>query len=585
MTKRFLLFTALLLLGMVLGMLPVEVKATESDFVIEDGVLTEYNGPGGVVVIPEGVTAIGSYAFLHNPNRNEITSITLPDSVTKLYDDAFQFCTGVKNIRLSKNLKKIGWGAFQYCSSLTNLTIPKSVTHISEFVFEGCVNLELLTLPPKFSPKNGVYSYWTVDYTYFTKSATNGGKFVKVYLLDKDEDSMVANGFRENNLPLYNLELQADKITLAPKAVYELRMNSHAKCDSWTSSNPDVASVNHYGKITAKKPGTTVITATLYGKSFTCEAIVKEGVVSDQPSTTPLPDFWIEDGVLREYRGTETSITIPDGVVKIGVDAFHNSPVTSVVLSDSVTVIESGAFRNSSLERIQMTENLKEIGEAAFEQCKKLTSISIPNSVAELGRAAFSRCYNLKNIRLSNSLKCLRTDTFNRCDNLSNLTIPESVERMEEDVFGSLTDEYFDLLKYITISAEGFDAIPFTEIEVDSLIRRREEAHNEGWSYLRYNNTIYVPEISEDNYILALAKEYEIPVKLLALQSEKLILKAGSTFELRMNSYAKCDSWTSSDPSVATVNYYGKITAKKAGTTIITATLYGKEYQCMVTVK
>ena len=583
MTKRFLLFTALLLLGMVLGMLPVEVKATESDFVIENGVLTEYNGPGGVVVIPEGVTAIGSYAFLHNPNRNEITSITLPDSVTKLYDDAFQFCTGVKNIRLSKNLKKIGWGAFQYCSSLTNLTIPKSVTHISEFVFEGCVNLELLTLPPKFSPKNGVYSYWTVDYTYFTKSATNGGKFVKVYLLDKDEDSMVANGFRENNLPLYNLELQADKITLAPKAVYELRMNSHAKCDSWTSSNPDVASVNHYGKITAKKPGTTVITATLYGKSFTCEAIVKEGVVSDQPSTTPLPDFWIEDGVLREYRGTETSITIPDGVVKIGVDAFHNSPVTSVVLSDSVTVIESGAFRNSSLERIQMTENLKEIGEAAFEHCEKLTSITIPDSVTELGQSAFYFCRELKNIRLSNSLKCLRKNTFYACESLYNLTIPESVEYFEEDVFGD-SDEFFARLKYITIPENGF-VFPFDEEDKKDLFEKRETAQKEGWRYLRYDNTIYVPEISKDNDILTLAEECEVQVKVLKLQREKLTLKAGSTFELRMNSYAKCDSWTSSNPSVATVNYYGKITAKKAGTTVITATLYGKEYQCEVTVK
>ena len=583
MTKRFLLFTALLLLGMVLGMLPVEVKATESDFVIENGVLTEYNGPGGVVVIPEGVTAIGSYAFLHNPNRNEITSITLPDSVTKLYDDAFQFCTGVKNIRLSKNLKKIGWGAFLYCSSLTNLTIPKSVTHISEFVFEGCVNLELLTLPPKFSPKNGVYSYWTVDYTYFTKSATNGGKFVKVYLLDKDEDSMVANGFRENNLPLYNLELQADKITLAPKAVYELRMNSHAKCDSWTSSNPDVASVNHYGKITAKKPGTTVITATLYGKSFTCEAIVKEGVVSDQPSTTPLPDFWIEDGVLREYRGTETSITIPDGVVKIGVDAFHNSPVTSVVLSDSVTVIESGAFRNSSLERIQMTENLKEIGEAAFEHCEKLTSITIPDSVTELGQSAFYFCRELKNIRLSNSLKCLRKNTFYACESLYNLTIPESVEYFEEDVFGD-SDEFFARLKYITIPENGF-VFPFDEEDKKDLFEKRETAQKEGWRYLRYDNTIYVPEISKDNDILTLAEECEVQVKVLKLQREKLTLKAGSTFELRMNSYAKCDSWTSSNPSVATVNYYGKITAKKAGTTVITATLYGKEYQCEVTVK
>ena len=583
MNKRILLCAVLLMLGMVLGLLPLEAKAAESDFMIENGVLKEYNGLGGAVVVPDGVTAIGSAAFWNNPNVDKITSITLPDSVVELYDSAFGYCTGMKNIRLSKNLKKIGHWAFLHCSSLTNLTIPESVTHIAEGAFEDCVNLELLTLPPKFNPKNGTNVFWGMDYKYFTKIATNGAKFVKVYLLDKDEDSMVANGFRENNLPLYNLELQADKITLAPKAVYELRMNSHAKCNSWTSSNPDVASVNHYGKITAKKPGTTVITATIYGKGFTCEVTVKEGVVSDQPSNTPLPDFWIEDGVLREYRGTETSITIPDGVVKIGVDAFHNSSVTSVVLSDTVTVIEHGAFWNSKLEKIQLSESLKEIGTGAFRDCIKLSSISIPDSVTELGQSAFYSCRGLKNIRLSNSLKCLRKNTFYACENLYNLTIPESVEYFEEDVFGD-SDEFFARLKYITIPENGF-VFPFDEEDKKDLFEKRETAQKEGWRYLRYDNTIYVPEISEENAILMLAEECEVTVKVLKLQSEKLTLKAGSTFELRMNSYAKCDSWTSSNPSVACVNYYGKITAKKAGTTVITATLYGKEYQCEVTVK
>ena len=582
--KSTLYFIVTLMLFLCFGIKDeIDAKAAESDFVIENGVLKEYNGPGGAVVVPDGVTVIGSAAFWHNPNVDEITSITLPDSVVELYNSAFGYCTGMKNIRLSKNLKKIGHWAFLHCSSLTNLTIPESVTHIAEGAFEGCVNLELLTLPPKFNPKNGTNVFWGMNYKHFTKMATDGAKFVKVYLLDKDEDSMVANGFRENNLPLYNLELQADKITLAPKAVYELRMNSHAKCDSWTSGNPDVASVNHYGKITAKKPGTTVITATIYGRSFTCEVTVKEGVVSDQPSNTPLPDFWIEDGVLREYRGTETSITIPDGVVKIGVEAFHNSPVTSVVLSDTVTVIENGAFWNSKLEKIQLSESLKEIGAGAFKYCEKLTSISIPDSVTELGQSAFYFCRELKNIRLSNSLKCLRKNTFYACESLYNLTIPESVEYFEEDVFGD-SDEFFARLKYITIPENGF-VFPFDEEDKKDLFEKRETAQKEGWRYLRYDNTIYVPEISEENAILTLAEECEVTVKVLKLQSEKLTLKAGSTFELRMNSYAKCDSWTSSNPSVASVNYYGKITAKKAGTTVITATLYGKEYQCEVTVK
>lgn len=160
MNKRILLCTVFLMLGMVLGLLPLEAKAAESDFVIENGVLIEYNGPGGAVVVPDGVTAIGSAAFWHNPNVDEITSITLPDSVVELYNSAFGYCTGMKNIRLSKNLKKIGHWAFLHCSSLTNLTIPESVTHIAEGAFEGCVNLELLTLPPKFNPKNGTNVFW-----------------------------------------------------------------------------------------------------------------------------------------------------------------------------------------------------------------------------------------------------------------------------------------------------------------------------------------------------------------------------------------------------------------------------------------
>ena len=52
-----------------------------SDFVIENGVLTNYIGKGGDVVIPEGVTSIGEDAFY---SSSSLTSIIIPKSVTRI---------------------------------------------------------------------------------------------------------------------------------------------------------------------------------------------------------------------------------------------------------------------------------------------------------------------------------------------------------------------------------------------------------------------------------------------------------------------------------------------------------------------
>lgn len=72
------LFPLLLALMLCLG-LTVPALAANSDFTIENGVLKKYNGSGGSVTIPHGVTAIGDYAF---ERRNTVTSVILPSSLT-----------------------------------------------------------------------------------------------------------------------------------------------------------------------------------------------------------------------------------------------------------------------------------------------------------------------------------------------------------------------------------------------------------------------------------------------------------------------------------------------------------------------
>ena len=98
-TCLFLLCTLLLAL-----LLPSLAGAADSDFQITNGVLTKYTGPGGDVVVPDGVTSIGDSAF---SRCKTLTSIVLPEGVTSIGDGAF-------------------WG----CSNLTSIVLPEGVTSI-----------------------------------------------------------------------------------------------------------------------------------------------------------------------------------------------------------------------------------------------------------------------------------------------------------------------------------------------------------------------------------------------------------------------------------------------------------------------
>ena len=97
----------------------------------------------GDIVIPDGVTIIGEYAF----DVSKIESITMPDSVTEIKDYAFFECNNLKEVRLSNNLKTIGMGAFSWCTSLERITIPDGTVSISDDVFCACEKLSYVYIP------------------------------------------------------------------------------------------------------------------------------------------------------------------------------------------------------------------------------------------------------------------------------------------------------------------------------------------------------------------------------------------------------------------------------------------------------
>ena len=96
------------------------------------------------VVIEDGVTSIGSYAFA---SCNNLTSITISNSVTSIGERAFAYCSSLTSITIPDSVTSIGDYAFQNCSSLTSITIPDGVTYIGYDMFAGCKSLTSITIP------------------------------------------------------------------------------------------------------------------------------------------------------------------------------------------------------------------------------------------------------------------------------------------------------------------------------------------------------------------------------------------------------------------------------------------------------
>ena len=115
-----------------------------NDFVIENGVLKEYKGQGGDVVIPEGVKSIGDSAFEY---CKSLTSIVIPESVTSIGDSAFWRCSSLTSVVIPEGVKSIGASAFWGCSSLTSVVIPEGVKSIGASAFYDCSSLTSVVIP------------------------------------------------------------------------------------------------------------------------------------------------------------------------------------------------------------------------------------------------------------------------------------------------------------------------------------------------------------------------------------------------------------------------------------------------------
>ena len=98
------------------------------------------------IIIPDGVTSIGNYAFCY---CRGLTSVTIPDSVTSIGGWAFHACYGLTRVTIPNSVTSIENYAFFDCISLMSVTIGNSVMRIDSEAFFSCCNLKSLIFKGK----------------------------------------------------------------------------------------------------------------------------------------------------------------------------------------------------------------------------------------------------------------------------------------------------------------------------------------------------------------------------------------------------------------------------------------------------
>lgn len=272
--KKFLcvvLMVFMILAG--INVAPQTVKAATNDFAIENGVLKEYKGNGGKVVIPEGVKTIDTFAFYNNPNVKEII---VPKSATLCSTGCFALCKSLKTITFKNKNTKLNYDWIEQKDSWEEGVFFPGICWIDDAEFSMYADYKKIsgnTLTIKgykdSSAQKLAKKIVTLPYGY--KSV----KFV-----DLDTNKTTTYGIKvPSNLNIKKGKTSTLKITL-PTGMKKVSKNpcwypntsggtqwSNQVVVSFKSSNKNVATVNSKGKITAKKKGTAKITVTVsWGK-------------------------------------------------------------------------------------------------------------------------------------------------------------------------------------------------------------------------------------------------------------------------------------------------------------------------------
>ena len=458
------------------------------DFIIQNGVLEQYNGPGGDVVIPEGVTEIGYPAFR---NCTSLTSIVIPKTVVQLNKFAFSGCTGLTKVEIAPGNKcfhienglviapkrrtllfalsgltsavlpasvtipegivKIECYAFVECASLTDVTIPASVAKIESFAFEGCNTLEKITIlgKPEIGKKAFPASVAVIvaeqlrmeDYTVPANKQAAARGFALRYAagetLSEDYRADCLKYIKSRKKTLYPAALQDPAllhVMLGEKMVPKVDLPDLIEQAAALGSAEMTAMLLAYQE-QQLKPGEREQreeTKTQREMDFllTGTLTAAEAKKSWRYGKDKEGNLWI-----LGYKGRETQVEVPAFIGKdkvVGIDRAAFSP-------DAHHLTEEIRTMRREITAVRLPETIVIIGGHAFQNCTALASVTLSEGIRKIGPCAFQDCTSLTDMTLPCSLQEIGECAFAGCTNLAGVTIPGGVYEISTDAFSGCT--------------------------------------------------------------------------------------------------------------------------------------------------
>ena len=416
------------------------------------------------IEIPNSTIEIGSYAF---SNCCSLENITIGNSITLIYDDAFSGCINIKTVDFIGNIEtwcgitfsnrasnplcygakiningnsittlqipntitKINNYAFYGWSDLTKAIIPNSVTSIGGDAFCGCTSLEEITVPfiglsARSNKTHLGYIFGAFDY-----------KDSKKYVPETLKTVIVTGGDKIDSYAFYECS-SLTEIQIS-NSVTEIGHGAFYECSSLV--NFDIPS--------------TVISI---GEQpfYACSSLTNINVDENNPNYISIEGILYDKDltslICYSARKKDSSFSVPSGINSIKSGAFYAcTNLINVEIPNSVTSIESSAFYGcSSLVAIVIPNSVTSIGADILEGCTSLSKISLPFiggglNINHFGYifGATSYQYNkeyvpatLKQVIITGK-RDIRYDAFSGCDSIEDITIENGVSKIYEKAF------------------------------------------------------------------------------------------------------------------------------------------------------